>query len=136
MGIRAVAVFVCGILGGCANLGLQWRPVRQPPGRLLAQVHVTSTFDRQVVEGGQLRAFCLTRWRLAGDTLSIGTGYEAPDPEAPACQGHPTFLVRPFCGLTTREAIYYPTATPIVVIRCPYGAAGWVTGFSKLAKEG
>jgi len=133
MGVRTVSILALCILGGCANLRFIPRP---PPGRLLARVNVTESFDRDVTEGPAVRAFCLTRWRLRGDTLDIAQGEEARDAEAPTCNGHPTFLVRPFCGLTTREALYYPQVSPLVIIRCPYGAAGWVTGFSKLAKEG
>lgn len=38
-------------------------------------------------------------------------------------------LLRPVCLLTPYEAFYYPTTAPIVALRCPQGAAVWVTGF-------
>ncbi len=47
------------------------------------------------------------------------------------CNGEPVLLARPTCTLTAHEAIWYAASTPIVAIRCPYGAAGYVTGFSK-----
>lgn len=139
MGIRPVAIACLALLGGCASLGAQWITrggTQSPPGRLLRSIQVTSDFDGFVTGRGEVGGFCLTRWRLSGDTLSIARADEASTPETVACQGHPVFLVRPVCALTVKEALFYPTAAPIVVIRCPYGAAGWVTGFSKLMREG
>lgn len=133
--MRALSYGLLALLAGCASLPAWGRPVAAPRGRLLASVRVTGRVDALVTNGPAVQGFCAVSWRLSGDTLDIFS-VESAAPETATCQGNPVFLSRPVCALTVRETLYYPQSTPIVAIRCPYGASGYITGFSKATRGG
>lgn len=126
--VRRIAVFAVLVLGGCAAFPGFARP---EPARLLRVLWIAADLDRAITSGPAVHAWCIDRWRLRADTLDIQTARPAPEREAVDCAGRPVLLVRPTCTLTSTEALTYPGLTPVVAIRCPYGAAGYVTGFSK-----
>lgn len=129
--VRWIAVVAACCLGGCAALpGF----VRREPPRLLRVLWIAADLDRALAAGPAVHAWCIDRWRLQGDTLDLQAARPAPEREAVDCTGRPVLLVRPTCTLTSTEALLYPTITPVVAIRCPYGAAGYVTGFSKATR--
>lgn len=128
--VRRLAILAVLVLGGCAALPLPGLHRGEPP-RLLRVLWIGAGLDRAVTDGPAVHAWCVDRWRLQGDTLDLQTASPAPEREAVNCTGRPVLLVRPTCTLTSTEALLYPTVTPVVAIRCPYGAAGYVTGFSK-----
>lgn len=114
---------------GCAALPLQ-RGGNMGPPRLLAAIHVTRDVDDLLSQPG-VHGFCAVGWQRRGDTLDVASATPSPEQVSVRCNGEPVLLSRPQCTLTAHETIFYAASTPIVAIRCPYGAAGYITGFSK-----
>ena len=75
------------------------------------------------------QGFCVTSWHLSDTSADLYAATPQASPQAVACGGLPVFLVRPVCMVTPYEAWLYPRSTPFVALRCPYGAAVWVTGY-------
>lgn len=113
---------------GCAALPRWGGDAIRP--RLLGAIRVSASVDAGLSAEG-VRAFCASRWRLDTDTLHVDSATPAQEQVSVRCNGEPVLLARPTCTLTAHEAIWYAASTPVVAIRCPYGAAGYVTGFSK-----
>lgn len=114
-------------LAGCSVIGASQRPAP----RLLRYLWVSPGLDSAVATGPAVQSYCIPRWSLSGDTLTIHDATPTPEKVSVLCFGQPVFLVRPTCTLTASEALFYPTSTPVVALRCPYGASGYITGFSK-----
>ena len=68
------------------------------------------------------------------DTLHVEAATPSAEAVSVRCNGEPVLLARPTCTLTAHEALWYAVSTPVVAIRCPYGAAGYITGFSKATR--
>ena len=126
--MRAVAYAFVSVLAGCAALPGWGRDTVQP--RLLAAIRVSQPVDAGLSADG-VRAYCARQWRLDHDTLHVETATPAAEQVSVRCNGEPVLLARPTCTLTAHEAIWYAVSTPVVAVRCPYGAAGYITGFSK-----
>ena len=109
---------------GCAHLSTRPQPsLRRSLG--VAPAALAGTSADQPAQG-----YCATSWRISVEALEIYSLAPATgDVESLACAGKPVFLIRPVCMLTAREAILYPRSTPAVGIKCPYGAAVWITGY-------
>lgn len=129
--MRWVVVPVLLGAAGCAALPgwLGGRVDRVQPG-LLAIITVSPAVDAQLSQPG-VHAFCAVRWQRRADTLEVETVAPSPEVVSVRCNGEPVLLSRPTCTFTAHEAIFYAVTTPVVAIRCPYGAGGYITGFSK-----
>lgn len=126
--MRAVCYAALALVTGCAALpGWGRDPVRP---RLLGAIQVSASVDAGLSAEG-VRAYCASRWRLDADTLHVEAATPSPEAVSVRCHGEPVLLARPTCTLTAHEALWYAVSTPVVAIRCPYGAAGYITGFSK-----
>ena len=131
-GRRLARSFAALALGatGCAALPFRrWDDMEGPP-RLLAAIEVSPVVDAELSRPG-VRGYCAIGWKRVGDTLTLASIAPSQDAVSVRCNGEPVVLARPQCTLTSHEALLYAATTPIVAIRCPYGGAGYITGFSK-----